>query len=113
MSPLSKSKNRRPLYMFSVTEEQLKAQAEVRERNLLGLEFVLKGGSPDEWAKKQGLSDNHARAAIMQMLELLWMQARKDDPTLVKPARFSVLAAQAPQWLDKYHTYKHKLQKQT
>ena len=106
-----KNQNRRPLHMFGRTPEQQQKTVDNRERDIQGLEFILKGGTLADWAKKTGVSEAHTITLLSKMADLLHMQAVKVDPTLVRPRGYAAMARRADIWLDLFHAHKHKLQK--
>jgi hypothetical protein len=83
-----------------VSEEQLRERAAIRQRDIAGLEFVLAGGEPEEWAVKVGLSPKRGRALVLKIAQLLHMRADKSDG-LPYPERYVSLREHASAWLTK------------
>jgi len=73
------SANPRPLYLFTVSEAKQKEFAAIRLRDIGGLEFVLAGGKPEEWAVKVGLSPKRGRSLVLDLAKLLHLRADKSD----------------------------------
>lgn len=92
----------RPIYLFSVSETKQQEYAATRERDIQGLECVLSGGDPEEWAAKVGLSPKRGRSLVLKIAQLLHMRADKSDG-LPYPQTYAVLRERTSDWLTKLH----------
>ena len=90
----------RPIYLFSVSETKKQEYAATRERDIRGLEYVLAGGDPEEWATKVGLSPKRGRALVLKIAQLLHMRADKSDG-LAYPQTYVALRERTSDWLAK------------
>lgn len=92
----------RPIYLFSVSEAKQQEYAATRERDIRGLEYVLAGGDPEQWATNVGLSPKRGRALVLKIAQLLHMRADKSDG-LPYPGRYTELREHTQSWATKLH----------
>ena len=94
--------NRRPIHFFSRTDEQRRKIQDNHERDIQGFEYVLKGGTPEELAKKLGFSDEHTKKVLMRVANRLYARCLKEDTPLPRPTNFNSIAKHRELWLEKF-----------
>ncbi|MNU19745.1 hypothetical protein D3C71_79780 [compost metagenome] len=108
-------KNNRPIGLFSRSDQAVLRSNELRVRNRLrdiqGLEYVLKGGSFEDLAKKWDAPEKKVSEAMFKLLSILGIHVLREHPGTRVPSRRRDLEQVAGVWLEHLKTYHHLIEK--